>query len=427
MLYGGGALSRANMVQTFVTTFQAKKPQPLVYVRTLLQTFLFNAMEILGSMSIRQLLDDDFSIVTLPASPLLDRDNDEIEVTSDPRFTMAQHMETFRQRAAQPFLDILRTACQNRCRVRRTLCHIVRDWENLQVDAEDMDQIMQVATKERPMVQRTSPGSTPVETFALPLSSWTYLYKLRQMELIVQLGFELEIYQADELAGMYWYLNFLAKSRLQHAERIKSFLLSRVEEVRSQPRKQDPGADRQLQRSLAYSRLSLLDAAVTWELSDALCCLYAVLGRLHLVKAPPRPYSNDELRYDLRMKPWAAIGFPALPTFVEYTAGTMQEDTTTEELLQYGEKAVAGAKRGFEALSKLSAQESFSVGSHDRWTLSVKSALKSSIATGIAISSVQRALQKSKGSGELPIKAEVPSPDKAYHEWWIVPKIVTVA
>ena len=395
-------------------------------MRTLLQTFLFDAMEILGSMSIRQLLDDDFSIITLPASPLLDRENDEIEAVQDPRFTMAQQMETFRQRAAHPFLDILRTACQNRCRVRRTLCHIVRDWESLQVDAEDMDQILQVATKEQPVVQKASMGSTPVEAFALSLSSWTHFYKLRQMELIVQLGFELEIYQPDELAGMYWYLNYLAKSRLQHTERIKSFIIHRVEEVRSQPRKQDPSIDKQLQRSLAYSRLSLLDAAVTWELSDALCCLYAVLGRLQLVKAPPRPYSNDELRYDLRMKPWASIGFPALPTFEEFTAETMQQATTTEELLEYGERAVAGAKRGFEALSKLSAKESFSVGSHDRWAESVKSALKSSIATGIAISSVQKALQKSKEPGELKIKAEIPSSVKAYHEWWIVPKIVTV-
>ncbi|PNY27000.1 N-alpha-acetyltransferase 35, NatC auxiliary subunit [Tolypocladium capitatum] len=413
-------------LQTFVTTFQAKKPQPLVYVRTLLQTFLFNAMEILGSMSIRQLLDDDFSIVTLPASPLLDQDNDEVEAIQDPRFAMAQQMEMFRQRAAQPFLDILRTACQNRCRVRRTLCHIIRDWENLQVDAEDVDQVLQVATTERPMVQKSSMESTPMESFALSLSSWTYLYKLRQMELIVQLGFELEIYQADELAGMYWYLNLLAKSRLQHSERIKSFVVRQAEEARSQPGKLDPGVDERLQRSLAYSRLSLLDAAVTWELSDALCGLYTVLGRLHLVKAPPRPYSDDGLRYDLRMQPWASIGLPALPTFEEFTTGTTQPHTTTEELLEYGERAVAAAKRGLEALSKLSAKESFSVGSHGRWAASVKSALKSSIATGIAISSVQEALQKSKGAGELKVKAEIPSPDMAYHEWWIVPKIVAV-
>ncbi|UNI20121.1 N-alpha-acetyltransferase, non-catalitic subunit, variant 2 [Purpureocillium takamizusanense] len=414
---------------TFVLTFQAKKPQPLVYVRTLLQTFLFNAMEILGSMSIRQLLDDDFSIISMPASPLLDRGNDEIEVVQDPRFAMSQQMEFFRQRAAQPFLDILRTACQNRSRVRRTLCHTIREWESLQVEAEEIDQVLQVKTKETPLVHRPSMSAPPVESYALPLSSWTYLYKLRQMEWIVQLGFELEVYQPDELGGMYWYLNYLSKSRLQHSERIKGFIVHKTEEARSQPAPMaDANADEQLQRSLAYTRLSLLDAAVTWELADALCCVYAVLGRLGLVKPPPRPYSNDELRYDLRMKPFVAVGFPALPNFHQFTAGVAQSESTLQELLEYAERAVAGAKRGFEALSKLSAKESFSVGSHDRWAASVKGALRSTIATGIAVSSVQKALSKQAAEGShLGIKAEVPTPDKAYHEWWIVPKIVPVA
>ncbi|KAK4095167.1 hypothetical protein PCL_09195 [Purpureocillium lilacinum] len=413
---------------TFVLTFQAKKPQPLVYVRTLLQTFLFNAMEILGSMSIRQLLDDDFSIISLPASVLLDRVNDEIEAVQDPRFAMSQQMEFFRQRAAQPFLDILRTACQNRSRVRRTLCHTIREWESLQVEAEEIDQILQVKTKEKPMVHQPSMSAPPVESYALSLSSWTYLYKLRQMEWIVQLGFELEVYQPDELGGMYWYLNYLSKSRLQHSERIKGFIVHKAEEARSQPQRPDPMADEQLQKSLAHTRLSLLDAAVTWELSDALCCLYTVLGRLDLVKPPPRPYSNDDLRYDLRMKPFVAVGFPALPNFHEFTAGVTQSESSSQELLEYAERAAAGAKRGYEALSKLSAKESFSVGSHTRWAASVKGALRSTIAAGIAISSVQKALsrQTSKG-GPLGIKAEVPTPDKAYHEWWIVPKIVPVA
>lgn len=42
------------------------------------------------------------------------------------------------------------------------------------------------------------------ELWELSLSSWSYYYKLRQMEWIVQLGFELRIYQDRELAGMYW-------------------------------------------------------------------------------------------------------------------------------------------------------------------------------------------------------------------------------
>ncbi|PFH62058.1 hypothetical protein XA68_15266 [Ophiocordyceps unilateralis] len=426
-----GALEYTNSrcLQTFVSTFQAKKPQPLVYVRTLLQTFLFNDMQILGSMSIRQLLDDDLSIISMAASPLLDRDNDDIEALHDPRFVMAQQMELFRQQAAQPFLDILRTACQNRCRQRRTLCHLIRDWESLQVDAEYMDQTLQDKTGQRPLLQQSSTRDEPIELYPLVLSSWAYLYKLHQMELIVQLGFELHIYQADELAGMYWHLNYLARFRLQHAERIKSFVVDDVEKARAQPKPGRAVEDgQQLQRSLAQARLSLLDAAVTWELSDALCCLYTALHRLGLVKSPPRPYSTDEFRFALRMKPFAAIGFPPPPTFDEFVVGTTQPDTTTAELLQYGERAAAGAKKGFETLSKLSAEESFSVGSHDRWVATAKGALKSSIATGVAISSVQKAMtaKQAAGSNDLGIRAEVPGPDEAYHNWWIVPTMLPV-
>ncbi|KFA77112.1 hypothetical protein S40288_05297, partial [Stachybotrys chartarum IBT 40288] len=413
-------------LQTFVSIFQAKKPQPLVYIRTLLQTFLFNEMEVLGSMSIRQLIDDDLSIITLPASPLLDRDNDAIEDVDDPRFVMSSQMELFRQRAAQPFLDVLRTACQNRCRVRRTLCHSIRDWENLQFDAEEIDQIIQVKTNERPLTHQSSLGTAPVESHALALSSWTYLYKLRKMEEIVQLGFELEVYQPDELAGMYWYLNYLAKSRVHHTERIKTFILHRVATARTQAERMDAATEKQLHRSLAYIRWAMLDAAVTWELSDTLSCLYTVLHRLDLIKPPKRPYSDDQLRYEVRMKPFAAIGLPSLPTFQDFTVGTTQPEVTTEELLEYGERALIGAKKGFEALSKLSEEESFSVGSHTGWLADVKNGLKSCIAAGIAMSTVQKALRKSKDAKDLGLKAEVPAPDKAYHEWWIVPRVVPI-
>lgn len=429
--------NKLTIAQTFVSTFQAKKPQPLVYVRTLLQTFVFDEMEILGHMSIRQLIDDDLSILTLPGSPLLARSNDDIEAVQDVRFTMSQQMELFRQRAAQPFLDILRTFCQNRCRIRRTLTHLIRDWENLQVDAEDIDQILQIKTKERPLIHRASMMSSsgrPVESYSLALSSWTYLYKLRLMESIIQLGFELEVYQADEHLGMYWYLNYLAKGRLQHAERIKSFVVHRAEQARASPAK-EPEADRQIQRALASTRLTLLDAAVTWELSDALACLHAVLARHGLVRAPPRPYSSDDLRYDLRMKPFLAIGLPSLPTFAEFEEGSRQPHTSSEELLAYAERALVGAKKGFEALSKLTPEESFSVGSYDRWVAGIKNGLKSCIATGIAITTMQKKLAEVDGGKDaddpvnaktLGLAAEIPTPDKSYHSSWIVPKITSI-
>lgn len=34
----------------------------------------------------------------------------------------------------QPFVDTVRAACLNRCRIRRTVCHTVVDWDNLQME-----------------------------------------------------------------------------------------------------------------------------------------------------------------------------------------------------------------------------------------------------------------------------------------------------
>lgn len=382
-------------------------------------------MQVLGSMSIRQLLDDDFSIITLPASQLLDRDNDEIEAVQDIRFTMSQQLELFRQRAAQPFLDIFRTFCQNRCRVRRTLCHVIREWENLQFDAEDIDDFLQKASQEHPPIQQNQPSSGLLEPmYSLPLSSWAFLYKIRMMEEIVLLGFELEVYQPDETSGMYWYLNLLAKSRLQHTERIKSFMVQKVDEARNRPGGINTTVENQLHRSLSHIRLSLLDAAVTWELSDALASLYLVLNRLQLIKPVNRPYSTDRLRYDLRMKPFAPIGLPVLPTFEEFKASTLQEDVSSKDLLEQASRSILGAKKGLETLAKLSDEDSFSVGSHAQWTANIKRTLKSCIATSLAITTLQKAVGSPQASpGAFPLKAEIPTPDKAYHEWWLVPSI----
>lgn len=57
--------------------------------------------------------------------------------------------------------------------------------------------------------------------------TWTYYHKLRQVEWVVQLGFEQEIYQPDELVGMYWWLSQIASSRYTVLEHILPFMRRR--------------------------------------------------------------------------------------------------------------------------------------------------------------------------------------------------------
>ena len=104
----------------------------------------------------------------------------------------------------------------NRSRLRRMLCHLVLEWDHVQFEvsipygkpfqltclkAENYDIELRKFTQEQPI--KDSEGSSE-EVWSFPLSSWAYYHKLRQMEWIIQMGFELDIYQVDELAGMYW-------------------------------------------------------------------------------------------------------------------------------------------------------------------------------------------------------------------------------
>ncbi|KAI0403049.1 Mak10 subunit, NatC N-terminal acetyltransferase-domain-containing protein [Xylaria palmicola] len=419
----------------FIIMFQAQKPQPLVYIRTILQNLLFRDMVVLGRFSIRQLIDHDVSLGVLPCGPHFDRSFDDVEIPTDPRHKIASTMEVFRQRVADLYLDSLRILCQNRCRVRRTLCQHVQEWEVLETDVGEIEESLQGPLGE------VSQGAYPGEEPYLPLSSWAYLYKLRQMEWIVQLGFELRIYQPDELAGMYYYLKRLSSLRAQHTEHVKQTTALREERARRhlKLRKDDPlPADiaHEFARSKQQLRVTMLNAACTWEFADGLSLLYVALARLGLVRPPPRPYGTDEMRYELRMRPFARVVYPNLPAFEEFRQQTELPDMSTAEVLRVAEAAVAAARRGFEALVHLGQHDAFAVNAtaHARWVACAKDCLRASIAAGVAVSTLKRAYEKAReGPGEkedgdgradlLNLKAVVPEAGEGYSDWWLVPKL----
>jgi len=319
-------------------------------------------------------------------------------------------------------LDILRTICQNRCRIRRTLCHTIADWDNLQLDAEELDQELQAFTKEEPIID---PEISDDPIYSFPLSSWAYFYKLRQMEWIVQMGFELETYHPDELAGMYWYLQYIAKTRSHHLERIRGFIIRSFSTSRH---KSETAGQKnsEFANALSFVNFSSMEAAATYGLADALSCLFTVLSRLSLIKSPPRPYSDDTMRYEVRMKPFQSIGLPELIPFDGLTRLIMQPDETTPTLLTFAAESASGAKKGFEVLSKLSEKDAYCQGSHDSWLKNTKDCLKACIFTNITISAVNKALAAAGKNGQVKIKVEIPPTGKGYHDWWIVPKVIPI-
>ena len=105
----------------------------------------------------------------------------------------------------------------------------------------------------------------------------------------MQMGFELDIYQVDELAGMYWfveskslfppcawaetvdfrYLQHLASTRLQHLERIRNFSLHRLKRI-SKPTLQQKTSFR---RSFSLLDFAMLEASATQSFAEGLSCV----------------------------------------------------------------------------------------------------------------------------------------------------------
>ena len=87
-------------IQTFLWAYQSRAPQPPVFIRSLLQSFVFSEMRVLGTMSFKQLLFDDLDEIVLTADALIDTANEKVEAPQDPRFQIAKRMNNFITRAA---------------------------------------------------------------------------------------------------------------------------------------------------------------------------------------------------------------------------------------------------------------------------------------------------------------------------------------
>ncbi|EPS43025.1 hypothetical protein H072_2993 [Dactylellina haptotyla CBS 200.50] len=188
--------SGATNLMSFFLRFTARKPQPSTYVRSLLQTLFFGDHIALGRMQISQILLDDVKELCLPADDLFDPRNELSEMPTDTRYQIHQRMKWFIERAGNSYITLYRTICQNRSRLRRNLCHLIVDWDALQIECEEIDGELQQLIKEEPVLHNDN------ISYAFSLSSWVYHYKLRQMEWIIFLGFELELYTALGRLGL---------------------------------------------------------------------------------------------------------------------------------------------------------------------------------------------------------------------------------
>ncbi|KAI9661935.1 MAG: hypothetical protein M1821_009175 [Bathelium mastoideum] len=396
-------LSSPENLRNFLWAFASRRPPPLPFPRACLQSLILIEDDAGSNASAHQLLMGDLKELVLTEDILLEPTNWDVELPSDPRHQIARHINAFVLRASQAF-------------------------EYLQIEAEDIDNDLQALMNREPVVD-PSLGNQPI--YHYPLSSWTYYQKLRQMEWIVQLGFEQDLYLPDELAGMYNFLMSIVADRVNHLRRIGTFIMRNLESVSG--KRQSDGIDA-VKKSLDHNSALVEEGAGIYYLSIALGTLYSILNALSLIHVPPRPFSTAKLRYELRMRPFLSLSVPETmshETFEEKSTATLKMPKDLAAELDIADSAVREAKKRFSSLQKRSAKELRveNIGEHwnKRW---VSPCLMTCIATGLAVATLQKA-QKAHCKSKIVdltglLRVHVPDVEHRYHEWWIVPKVTNV-
>ena len=268
------------------------------------------------------------------------------------------------------------------------------------------------------------------------------------MRLIIQLGFELSIYNPEELPGMYWYLSHICMLHLGHLERIRGCVSAAFQRMGQSSRSQSSirQGDNPAQHVQAFRRtfahLDRLTTELIWidAFATALNCLYTLLERHGILPSYALPqdqqYSTEKLRYQLRMKPFLPVAHPECLPFEVFKQEATIEGESDEGVLERALCAIAEARKMIEkhlangpylqmdeTTQDSKADASSGLGAD--CVKDVKDSLRACIGTSIAIGTVKKALSsKPEGQG-LNISVEIPEIDSKarWHDWWAVPQI----
>lgn len=334
------------------------------------------------------------------------------------------------------------------------MCHIVIDWDNLQfevfriidiivsasdnkiIQAEDLDAQLHALSREPPLTLRNGESSFPYA-----LGSWCYHQKLSQLRLIIQLGFELSIYSPEELPGMYWYLSHICSAHIGHLDRIRTFIIAGNKPSPSLHGKKHNTAERQaaIQKTLRLlERLTIYLVAID-AFAIALHSLYVLLARHKLLPSASSPsaYSNDRLRYELRMKPFIPISLPEVVPFEEFHREATLDGDSDAAVVERASKAILEARKSWETtlangafVPPLQGTATKAPAIERDWTRDIKDTMRACIGTSISIEMLKKTLghgpaRPSKTAGAESLQVELPEQgSKArWHDWWVVPQI----
>ncbi|KAI4730863.1 Mak10-domain-containing protein [Aureobasidium sp. EXF-10728] len=415
-------------VTRFAWDFSNLTPQPSTYSRAIMQGLLFKGQKLLSHNTPHlSLLLEDIRSLSMAGDPLLSPANWEVELPTDARYLSSRIIDEFMAKAMDEYINIPRMILQNRCRMRRTFCQSVGVLDGLQAEAENADAELHALFP--------VPASASLQRF-YPLAAWAYFHKLRVMEWSLQLGFELDVYQAAEFGHMYRFLSFVAATRAEHLQHIDLFLHLRARKYKKQ-------GDLLMAEQVATSQASIAfhtaNATVIAEFASALSSTYAVLSSLQLL-APLKEsevYSTDARRHELRMKPYLPIGTPTLPSAEELSSATNLSPTSSfAAVFATISSRLTAAKTALSTLRSADAETGNYKGCETAFKKEIQGILGSIVATGIAVALLKKVVEEcgiqtvrdvdaNQEMLKQKLKLDVVA-EKRFSGFWAVPKVVGV-
>jgi len=417
--------------QSFLWNFASRQPAPLPYSRSYLANILFHPDTLNTAVSLPL---EDVKAFVFHASTVVDPFNWTLSpprnplIPKPPKVQFALIIDEFVERVGQPYLDLWVALGQNKCRLRRMLPHVIMAWDILQSDAMLVDDELMAAGEQLGISS---------EILDNPLSSWVYIKKLWMIEKVVLLGFEQDIYLPDEFAGMYHFLSSVASKRVDALQRCDTHVRDRIIQLVDSGHVLDA---QDVDESALFVESSLQQAKGISTFANALHGIYTILNYTKLIPRPNRPFSTEELRYELRMKPFLSLQSPEVPLFSSFQ-NTVQPygpyDAATAELFKHLkdhdsilwtkiDMSLKEAKDAFAKVKKSGAVKARAGGVEQAWNKEIQGILASCVALGVAVAGVKSAVQHIEAGGEnVAIRVEIPGPgaEKRYSEGWVIPKL----
>jgi hypothetical protein len=156
----------------------------------------------------------------------------------------------------------------------------------------------------------------------------------------------------------------------------------------------------------------------------ALHALYVLLSRHKLLPtaAGPQAYSNDQFRYELRMKPFLQITLPELVPYEEYSREATLQGDSDEIVMERATKAIGEARKAWETTLANGPFDDLNGEKPDAPAIA-EDTMRACIGASIAIETVKKAI----ASGARPLNLHVDIPEAGvkprWHDWWAVPQV----